>query len=784
MDFEIDDPKDDSLLLSPINKHSKIDKYQDNIEIVDNDDIDKFIDEPDEEEDNSIPLLKHDERKSELEMECLMLNNSNILKESLSQLSVKDSEKWEITKESKYLKILQDSFDEVYPLFYLNNEQRKYLQEKITITKFNKKTLLYSNIPDLIDNCNDSCFLLLDGEIHIYNLKQTFIDLITEVTLFGYDGPIFNKRINSVIVEKDSVLGVLSREDFLKVLKPSSQFATFISRNIRYKDKVLDSLNSFRNFVLSSIDKGPIDLKNLIRLYKKVNPCLHLKCNSPDIDIQAWIYALNRLPHNISETYIFVLINKPPQLMALSKELTQKLLPKMKSSARNRDIYKYLEGKSLIVVRDLETDVLDFVCNMCIYIIESMKITKKINSPLIIKQLNEASGNFKETIKILNSEGFDITPKDEEKLYKILGNNLSKVINSLCINHLDISLSIRKSSLSGKDPIELWTQHLWKVIKKTLGTNKWLTDIDDLVADIFQGSRRILLNCISPHLFLNKNKILEWAKKEKIELKTKKFTNELDKLVAYSYYYYQAFPEKEKEKREMNKQYGIEIVERTFGTSVHIIVINVNKLEKFQEKNIDWGFKIKSASSNHIIVHIGYTFGNQSHDLIKPVLMLFGPKLRSFNLLGKCGGLVGKQSDVMISTMHFLSKTHDVVSVKGGDINNEELAEITGSNVHSGPFITVAGTILQNNELLKYYKVVMGCIGLDMEGYYYIREMENSIKHKLLSENLVMRCLYYVLDVPTDPNQILPKGNSDDYWEEGIGPMNAMERYLLQKALK
>ena len=76
-----------------------------------------------EEEDNSIPLLKHDEKKRELEMECLMLNNSNILKESLSQLSVKDSEKWEITKESKYLKILQDSFDEVYPLFYLNNEQ-------------------------------------------------------------------------------------------------------------------------------------------------------------------------------------------------------------------------------------------------------------------------------------------------------------------------------------------------------------------------------------------------------------------------------------------------------------------------------------------------------------------------------------------------------------------------------------------------------------------------------------------------------------------------------------
>lgn len=780
MDFEIDDPNDD-LLLSPI-KHKKKEEQQNLSEI--DDDLQLLEEEEDDDENNSMPKLKHDDRKSELEMQCMMLNNSNTLKESLSMLSVRDEEKGEITKELKYIKILDDSFDDIYPLFYLNNEQRKRLHEKITITKFNKKTLLYSGIPELIDNGNDACFILLDGEVHIYNNKQIFIDLITEVTLFGYDGPIFNKRISTAIVEKDSVLGVLSKNDFLELLQPFSQFATFISRNIRYKDKVLDSLNSFRNFVLSSIDKGPIDLTRLLKLYQKFQPCLHPKCNSEEIDFQAWIYALNRLPHNIFETFVYVLINKPPKLLALSNDLTQKLLPKQKSSARNRDIYKYLDGKSLVVVRDLETDVLDFVCNLCIYIIESTKIRKHIYSPIVLKELNKAKGNFKETIQILHNHGIEIGLKEQDKLFKIVGDDFSEKLSKLCINYLDISLSITKSPLSGKDPIELWTQHLWKVTKKVLGINTWLTDIKDLVVDIFQGSRRTLLNCISPHLYFHKDEILAWAKKEKIQLKTKKFHTERDELIAYAYYYYQNFPEKEKEKREMNKQYGIEIVERTFGTSVHIIVINLNKLIKIKEHNIDLGFDFKPASKNHIIVHIGYTFGNQSHDLIKPVLMLYGPKLRSFNLLGKCGGLIGKQSDVMVATRHFLSKTHDVVSVKGGEIDPKELAAETGANVHVGPFITVAGTILQNVVLLKYYKVVMGCVGLDMEGYYYVREIENSIKHKLLNESFIMRCLYYVLDVPTDPNQILTKENMNDHWEEGISALNASERYLLKAALK
>jgi hypothetical protein len=44
-------------------------------------------------------------------------------------------------------------------------------------------------------------------------------------------------------------------------------------------------------------------------------------------------------------------------------------MPFVKTKARNRDVYKYLNGKNLVLARKIQTDVLDFVSNMCIHII-------------------------------------------------------------------------------------------------------------------------------------------------------------------------------------------------------------------------------------------------------------------------------------------------------------------------------------------------------------------------------------------------------------------------------
>ena len=92
--------------------------------------------------------------------------------------------------------------------------------------------------------------------------------------------------------------------------------------------------------------------------------------------------------------------------------------------------------------------------------------------------------------------------------------------------------------------------------------------------------------------------------------------------------------------------------------------------------------------------------------------------------------------------------------------------------------LTVAGTIVQNYDLLNFYKYINGCIGLEMEGYYFVKEIESHFKHNIIND-IVTRCYYYVSDLPLDPTQNLSQEGQAVSWEEGVGTMNAIQRNVL-----
>ena len=55
----------------------------------------------------------------------------------------------------------------------------------------------------------------------------------------------------------------------------------------------------------------------------------------------------------------------------------------------------------------------------------------------------------------------------------------------------------------------------------------------------------------------------------------------------------------------MNKEHGIIYIEKTFGTGVGLVLIDVNKLNP---KYVDPEIHKKSRSKHKIILHIEYTF--------------------------------------------------------------------------------------------------------------------------------------------------------------------------------
>jgi hypothetical protein len=681
-----------------------------------------------------------------------------------------------ITDHPELLSILKESFDTVSPLIYLNSFQRHLLLDNIKVMHYPHKSKLYS--PEDFEQ-NKNAFILLKGEAHIYNNEGTFEDLMSNVGIFGYDGPIFQTRTKICVLNDNTYIGVIDEKVFLDLIVPFSKYCMYLSKNIIYKDKTLDSLNNLKTYILSMINKGPLNLKDLIEKYKKIDSCLHPKCLSEEMDFNAWSYSLNRLPDNIFETLSLVMINVAPKILTLPEEVHSQLLKPIKTKARMRDTFKYLDGKNIIYVRELETDVLDFIANMCIHVVECFKMRKHISSPLILEKLFYAKNDFKNTVNILKSNTLiQINIEDEHVLSKAFGDEFATKLINIMLHYQDYSIQINKVPQNNLDSVECWTQNLWKHAKKLLDIESSVDEIDDLVVDIIQGSKRTLIGCISPHLHKNAKEILKWGEETNVKLQTKIFLNEIDKLLAVAYYYYKAFPEKQKEREEAESQHGIQTILETFGTGIGVLLVNVNKLDP---KFVDPNLVHKAASKNHLILHIGYTFGAQSSAIIKPLLMLFGSKARSMNIIGKAGGLSGNRTDILIANKMFYDKTHELCTINCGKINEEELMKETKSGVHLGPMLTVAGTILQNNDLLHFYKYVMGCIGLEMEGFFFIKEIDNSIKHGLLRSDFITRCFYYASDLPLDPTQNLSMEDGNVSWDEGVGSMNAIMRYIFKQ---
>ena len=139
------------------------------------------------------------QKKSELER---MYNTHDLRKESISLPNLQHyGVSLDLFDEIKYKQHLKESFDKIYPLFYLDREQRKFILEKITIRRITQRTKLYQKMKMLLV----LAFILLEGEIHIFKNEFTFFDLINDVSLLGY--------------KKELLFQLQNQEQFLVLLK-------------------------------------------------------------------------------------------------------------------------------------------------------------------------------------------------------------------------------------------------------------------------------------------------------------------------------------------------------------------------------------------------------------------------------------------------------------------------------------------------------------------------------------------------------------------------------------
>lgn len=290
-----------------------------------------------------------------------------------------------------------------------------------------------------------------------------------------------------------------------------------------------------------------------------------------------------------------------------------------------------------------------------------------------------------------------------------------------------------------------------------------------------------MTNCLNPWVRENGTEVFAWARETGHPTVDETWRSEIEAVYALLPEFFAVFPERERAFRAAAEGAGQYRLDRTASTGIQVQLID---LQRIVDAAIDPAITPFNRGGDYI-VNIDYAFGEQAEYVIRNLLMLFGENVRSVNFLGKAGALVGNRGDILAPTA-FIEQHSDLFqplppkTLRCGDESCADRLErrLSGGTVHRGPLLTVDGTLLQNRQMLNFYRQIWDVIGMEMEGTHYYRGILESSQLGVIRGDVDFRFFYYVSDLPlqSHANLASPLKRS-----EGVPPLYAITRHILDE---
>ena len=631
---------------------------------------------------------------------------------------------------------------------------------------------------------DDRMFILIEGTVHIGTEKGSSHSgssdfqrhsVIDEGHYFGEWEVIFDvPRVQTVWAVGPVVCYQVPGSLFREFLSTAPGFAQAFGVILREKQGIFQAFDRFRAELLRGIAIGHLDVSELLHHYRALEPALHRGAkNSRILDGEALEYAVRRLPDNVTRTFACLLRDELPN----AYNEPDLFFPRIDTQARRRSIWEMLPGKNLILLRSGISDLVDFLTCLCLYAVEAEKMRKRVYDSSGLGKLRKALEKDHLSKpgqrKLLGDLGFDdreiealrsIWPGDTvERLYQV-------------VNHREMfSVDIRRQRADYINRrTELWTHQVGDGVAQFL-----VSPGDPLDVHIISSNTHSVTNCLNPWCQEQRDTILHWAREIKHPALEQHWAESGDLLYALLRDYFRAFPEQEHAARQEGNRAGIHTLAATPATGIQVQLIDLHQLKG---RVIDPGLGLIDVPRGTVIVNIDYAFGEQAEHIIRNLILLFGPRIRSVNFLGKAGSLVGRRGDVLIPTC-FIEQVTDMVQELNQPTEKTVFLEkaIGKDRIHQGPMLTVEGTLLQNRLMLNFYRRIWSVVGLEMEGVHYHRQVQESKSIGMVSREVQQRYYYYVSDLPLEHGSNLSKPLES---HEGIPPLYAITREVMYQILR
>lgn len=233
--------------------------------------------------------------------------------------------------------------------------------------------------------------------------------------------------------------------------------------------------------------------------------------------------------------------------------------------------------------------------------------------------------------------------------------------------------------------------------------------------------------------------------------------------------------------------HGMHRLDDLTGTNISVQIFDLALLmPEFQSPELPVDFD-HIAREKPLLLVMDYAFGEQAFETMDELLKPFeeapeNPSLNvaSISIMGKAGILCGNKGEIMLPTAYVFEGTTDNYPLD----NDLTIADFSDQDipVFEGPMITVLGTSLQNQEVLRFFlESSWKAIGLEMEGAHYQKAIQAASRiRNSIDSGVKLRYAYYASDNPLLTGHTLASGSLG---LEGVQPTYVITRKILEKII-
>lgn len=562
-----------------------------------------------------------------------------------------------------------------------------------------------------------------------------------------------------------------------ELIEEEPAFAQALAGILRTKQQIFLNYRNFQAGLFELIGRREFLLSQLVPFYRSLAPALHPHLDSVDLDLGALAYVVPRLPDRVTTTFFYFLTTSLPDVYA-DPDGRFEIVP---TPTRRRSTWQVAPGKVVVLLRDAVSDLIDLLTCLCVYAIEARKLRKKLSSSETVCTLRDLATRPDpgREERLLVDAGF--TEPQREALRQIWGDQLAARLHALMLHHEDVAIECD----TGMGKYNSGSTEHW--VRTIRNRARELMDLDDpnLEVHLVSSNTHAVLNCLSPFHRRRRDEILHWGRTQRPALCGNpsperpwgdRWRCPEDLAYVLSRDLLSCRPDLRAEQDRENRAVGHLRISTTAFTGIEVDLFDLSRIDP---SACDPGIGGRRTPRPTLLVNVDFAFGHQAEEILGILLFLFGPRVRSVNVLGKAGGLMGNRGDLLLPSGFLLQSNDESYPIQNSDLSAEDLmAAAPGIPVHVGPVLTVAGTLLQDRILLHYYRRFWKCTGLEMEGSFFARKLQLAAQTGVVRKDVQSRFVYYVSDIPlqTDGNLSRPLDPT-----VGVPPLYAIARILLRK---